>query len=255
MTTSIERIAEPPAVHDSQVVTSAETPGTGLSSDKFMVPLIMVVCYMLFFATLNTTMFNVAIPDVSRQFNLSPLRVSWVLTTYVAIFGMGSVIYGKLADAYPVKFLLTAGLFLFNAGSLVGLFAQSFPVLVTGRMLQAAGGASLPALSMIVAIRYTPLSTRGRVLATVSSTIACGGAFGPIIGGFIAGNLHWRYLFLVSLSTLCAIPFYYRLLPAEECRKEPFDFLGGCCSAASLSHCSSLWFSHAFWRCQLLSCS
>lgn len=202
---------------------------------KSMTNLIMVVCYMLFFATLNTTMFNVAIPDISREFNLSPPRVSWVLTTYIAIFGMGSVVYGKLADAYPVKKLLTAGLIVFNAGSLVGLFAQTFPVLVMGRMLQAVGGAALPALSMLVAIRYSPLSVRGRVLATVSSTIACGGAFGPIIGGFIAGNLHWRYLFLVSLSTLFAIPFYYRLLPAEECRKKPFDFLGGTLLAAFIA--------------------
>src|SRR5574340_59195 len=106
----------------------------------------MVVCYMVFFASLNTTMFNVAIPDISRQFHLTPPEVSWVLTAYVAIFGMGAVIYGKLADAYPIKNLLTIGLFLFNAGSLVGFMAHWFPMLIAGRMLQAMGGSAIPAL-------------------------------------------------------------------------------------------------------------
>lgn len=201
--------------------------GTEPLSGKAMTHLVMVVCYMLFFGTLNTTMFNVAIPDISRQFHLSPTSVSWVLTTYISIFGIGSVIYGKLADAYPVKKLLTAGLIVFNAGSIVGLFAPTYPVLVLGRMLQATGGAAFPALSMLVAVRYIAPSVRGRVLAIVSSTIACGGALGPVFGGFVAGTLSWRYLFLLPVSTLLAIPFYYRLLPHEEPRKEPFDYLGG----------------------------
>jgi DHA2 family metal-tetracycline-proton antiporter-like MFS transporter len=209
-------------------VAETESPReTHLSSENSPARIMMVVCYMVFFAALNTTMFNVAIPDISRQFHLTPPEASWVLTAYVAIFGMGAVIYGKLADAYPIKNLLTIGLFLFNAGSLVGFMAHWFPMLIAGRMLQAMGGSAIPALGMLVSIRYIPVAIRGRVLAAVSSTIACGGAFGPIIGGFIAGNFHWRYLFIISLSTLLAIPFFHRLLPAEKCRKTTFDYLGG----------------------------
>lgn len=227
MLSSSETTADPSAVIDNQEPTRAATPvSKALPCEKTDFSLIMVVCYMLFFGTLNTTMFNVAIPDISRQFHLSPPRVSWVLTMYIALFGMGSVVYGKLADAYPLKNLLNVGMALFNIGAVCGLVAQSFPVLVLARILQATGGASLPALAMLVGIRYTHPSRRGRIMATVSSTIACGGAFGPIIGGLIAGNVHWRYLFLVSMLTLPAIPFYCRLLPVEESRKEPFDLIG-----------------------------
>jgi DHA2 family metal-tetracycline-proton antiporter-like MFS transporter len=182
---------------------------------------------MVFFAVLNTTMFNVAIPDIVREFRLTPPEVSWVLTSYIAIFGMGAVVYGKLADAVPIKKLLTIGLALFNAGSVVGLFSYSFPMLVAGRILQGIGGSAISALAMIISIRYFPVAVRGRVLAAVSTSIACGGACGPIIGSFVAGTFDWRYLFLVSSLTLPAIPFFNRLLPDEVPRNEPFDYLGG----------------------------
>lgn len=187
----------------------------------------VMACYMIFFVVLNTTMFNVAIPDISRQFHLTPTEVSWVVTVYIAIFGMGAVIYGKLADTYSTKTLLTIGLILFNIGSIIGLFSLWFPMLIAGRILQAIGGSAIPALSMLVSIRYLPVAIRGRTLAAVSSVIACGGAFGPVIGGFIAGNFHWRYLFLVSIATLVVIPFSHRLLPLETSGKESFDYLGG----------------------------
>ncbi len=219
-----------PARHSATAPSGA--PGTAVV--EFPARIVTVFCYTLFFSVLNATMFNVAIPDISRQFHLTPPEVSWVLTGYVATFGLGAITYGKLADVYPIKLLITIGLLLFNAGSLVGFFSRWFPMLIAGRLLQAVGGSCIPSLVMLTAIRYMPVAMRGRILAAVSSTIACGGAFGPIIGGFIAGNFHWRYLFLVSSSTLLAIPFYHRLLPAEKGRKERFDFLGGALLGATV---------------------
>jgi MFS transporter, DHA2 family, metal-tetracycline-proton antiporter len=189
--------------------------------------IVLVLCYSIFFSALNATMFNVAVPDISRQFHLTPSRVSWVVTAYVAIFGLGSVVYGKLADVYPIRKLITFGLVLFNLGSLIGFFSQWFPMLLAGRMLQAVGGAAIPSLAMLIGIRYIPAAMRGRVLGSLSSAIACGGAFGPIFGGFIAGHFHWRYLFLVSSATLLTIPFYHRMLPDEESSTMDFDYLGG----------------------------
>ncbi len=189
--------------------------------------LVIVMCYTIFFSALNATMFNVSIPDISGQFHLTPTQVSWVLTGYVSFFGLGAVIYGKLADIYPVRILITIGLLLFNAGSLIGFFSNWYPMLVAGRLLQASGGAAIPAISMYIATRYFPSGKRGAVMGALASTIATAGAFGPMIGGFIAGFLDWHYLFLVSSLSLLAIPFWHRLLPEEESRKERFDFLGG----------------------------
>jgi len=142
------------------------------------------------------------------------------------VFALAAAIYGRLADRLPVRLLITVGLLLFNAGAILGLTARWYPWLVGARLIQAAGGGSIPALGMLAATRYFPVNLRGQMLGALASTVAFAAGVGPIIGGLIAGNWHWRYLFLLSLFNLAAIPFYRRLLPDEPIRKGRFDWVG-----------------------------
>ena len=77
--------------------------------------LIVFLATIVFFSVLNTTMFNVSLPDIAEQFHLLPSQVSWVVSGYVIIFAISSATYGRLADTYSIKTLVTIGLVLFNA--------------------------------------------------------------------------------------------------------------------------------------------
>jgi len=193
---------------------------------RFQFRVVAFLCSIIFFSVLNGTMFNVAIPDIAREFSLSAAEVSWVMTGFIITFALASVTYGKLADIYPVRRLMVIGLLLFNAGSLLGFLAPSYPMLLLGRIVQASGGGAIPAMAMLVATRYFPVTARGRVLGAAASTVAFAAGVGPVAGGFIAGHWHWRYLFLVSLATLGAIYAALRMLPREQRRGEVFDIAG-----------------------------
>ncbi len=182
--------------------------------------------FIIFFSVLNGTMFQVAIPDISSEYLLLPSEVSWVMTGYILVFAIGALIYGKLADIFPVKTLITVGLLVMNLGSLAGLLTQWYPMLIAARLLQAMGGAAIPALAMIVVTRYSEPSMRGKVLGIIASTVALAAGLGPILGGFISGTFHWRFLFLTSLATIPAIPFLRRILPYETPHRNLFDYLG-----------------------------
>jgi DHA2 family metal-tetracycline-proton antiporter-like MFS transporter len=182
--------------------------------------------FIVFFSVLNGTMFNVSIPDIAADFRLMPSDVSWVMTVYIITFALGAVTYGKLADIFQMKDLITIGLILLCAGSIIGLFAMWYPVLIAARFVQASGGSSIPALAMLISTQYFPSDIKGRVLGVIASTVAFSAGVGPIIGGFITGAFHWRYLFLFSLATLFAIPSFRRLLPEEEKHDHRFDAMG-----------------------------
>lgn len=201
---------------------AAALAGEAQVQQKISLPL----SFIIFFSVLNGTMFHVAVPDISAEYRLLPSEVSWVMTSYIMVFALGSLIYGKLADIYSVKKLITIGLLLMNVGSLVGLFSMWYPMLIGARMVQAGGGAAIPALALIVVTRYFPPNLRGRVLGVIASTVAFAAGVGPILGGFISGTLHWRYMFLVSLVTIFAIPFFRRLLPDETGHENRFDTAG-----------------------------
>ncbi|SDM45497.1 MFS transporter, DHA2 family, metal-tetracycline-proton antiporter [Geoalkalibacter ferrihydriticus] len=198
--------------------------------------IVALMAFTVFFSVLNGTMFNVAVPDIQQQFDLSPTEVSWVVTGFIVVFALAAVTYGKLADIYPLRRLITIGLLLFNAGAILGFFvAASYPVVVCARLLQAAGGGAIPALSLLVATRFFGPELRGRMLGAMASTVAFAAGMGPLIGGLIGGRFHWRYLFLLSLATLVALVLFRRLLPDEPRRADGFDLGGGLLLAAAVA--------------------
>ncbi len=199
---------------------------------RFIAPLLSLT---IFFSVLNGVMFNVAVPDIAHDYDISPALVSWVVTAYIVIFAFGSVVYARLGDRFHLRDLITAGLVLFCTGSLLGFFSDSYAMLVASRMLQASGAAGIPALSMVLATVYVPDNIRGSLLGVIASTVALGLGVGPIAGGFIAGYLHWNYLFLTPLVLLPVIFFLRRALPPQdELRREPFDFQGAILIASAV---------------------
>ncbi|MFH1243334.1 MAG: MFS transporter [Pseudomonadota bacterium] len=196
--------------------------------------LILLLSTIIFFSVLNTTMFNVSLPDIAQQFHLLPSQVSWVVSGYVIFFAISSVTYGRLADTYSIKNLIMIGLILFNAGSLIGFLSQWYPMLIAARIVQASGAGAIPALGMLIATRYFPVSAKGRVLGVVASTVGLGAGIGPILGGFITGTFHWRYLFILSTITLFTLPSFRRRLPDHTSRPGRFDTTGALLMVGSI---------------------
>lgn len=191
---------------------------------KKLVPWIV---YLIFFAVLNETVFNVSTPKIAEQFTLSPSGVSWVMTVFLVFFGIGSVIYGRLSDIYSLKRLILIGIIIYNVGSVMGfVFQTSYPLVIVARSVQGIGGSAIPALIFVVVARYFSVSERGKVFGIITSTVSFGIGLGPVIGGFVSASLHWAYLFLIPLLMLIAIPFLLKELPKEEKREGTVDIPG-----------------------------
>ncbi len=185
------------------------------------------ILFLIFFAVLNETVFNVSIPAIALQYGLTPTGVSWMMTTFIVFFGVGSVIFGRLSDLFSLKKLIVAGILIYAAGSLLGFLVQSNYLLVIGaRALQGVGGSAIPALVMVIVARYFAPEVRGRLFGSIGSIIAVALGIGPVLGGFVAASLHWSTLFLIPLIILVAIPFLSKVLPEEETRSGRVDLIG-----------------------------
>jgi MFS transporter, DHA2 family, metal-tetracycline-proton antiporter len=110
-------------------------------------PLVRWLSFLIFFAVLNETVFNVSIPKIAEQFELNAAAVSWVMTTFMVFFGIGSVIYGRLADLYSLRRLIEFGTVLYCVASVFGFIVQdSYALVIVARALQAMGASAIPAL-------------------------------------------------------------------------------------------------------------
>lgn len=197
--------------------------------------IILLLGCLLLFSVMNVTVFNVAIPDISKDLDISSSLAGWVITGYAMVYAIGSLMYGKLADLFSLKRLMTIGICLFATGSLIGFFSEGYVWLMVGRLVQSAGASSIPALAMIIPARFFPPARRGAILGMVASFIAFSSGVGPIIGGFITGALDWKYLFLLSLGTMIVLPFLRKALPDEEWREGRIDAIGAALLAAAVA--------------------
>jgi DHA2 family metal-tetracycline-proton antiporter-like MFS transporter/DHA2 family florfenicol/chloramphenicol resistance protein-like MFS transporter len=191
--------------------------------------LIGVLISAVFVSVLNSSMVNVVVPVIGRDYGVSEAQVGWVITGFLLTFAIGIPLYGRAADVFSIRRAFMVGLVAFAAGSLICASAPSLGMLVFGRIVQGAGGAAIPALSSVSVAKILPPGERGTALGLIVSSVGIGAAVGPILGGTVGSLVGWHYLFIGTLIlTVALIPAALYVLPddsPEEARG--FDLPGG----------------------------
>jgi DHA2 family metal-tetracycline-proton antiporter-like MFS transporter len=199
--------------------------------------LMRILAFTMVISVMNATMFNIVLPEMKEDLGISVTLASWVFSFYTLFYAVGVAIFGKLADKYPLKSLLTWGMAVLALGSLIGLTAQTFWMVIAGRILQAAGASIIPVMAMLIPIRYFPAENRGRALGISATGLALGNAVGPIVSALVVGSLHWRWLFAVPILLIFTLPFFRKYLTNESSKGGRVDWLGGGLLAASITSC------------------
>lgn len=189
--------------------------------------LLIMIMLTVTLSSMSILLFNFVLPVIREEFQLTSSQVSWVTTAYTLIYGIGTAIYGKLADRYKLKQLLTFGLIVFSFASLLGFFSTSYGLLLVARCLQAIGAAAIPAAATLIPIRYYPAEQRGKAMGTVFAGVALGNALGPITSAMVVSVLDWRWLFMIPLLLLLTLPAYLKFLGDEQSAESKIDWLGG----------------------------
>lgn len=189
---------------------------------------LLVVAASVFVSVLTGNMVNVVIPTIRAEFGASPAQVGWVITGFALAYAVSVPLYGRVSDLFGVRRVFTFGVLGFALGCLICALAPSLPVLILGRVVQAAGGAAVPALATVAVARVIPEGRRGAALGLVASSVGIGAAIGPVIGGVVGELASWRVLFLGSLTLmLLLLPLAQRVLPNSQTGHGSFDLLGG----------------------------
>lgn len=190
---------------------------------------VFTLCFIVLLGPMNAVLFNVALEDIASDLSISQSKVSWVVVGYSLVVGIGSIIYGKLADRYSVKKLLITSIIIFVAGSIIGFVNQSYAIVIFARLVQASGGAAFIALSMIAVAKLVNPAKKAGVLAMISSSIALAVGIGPLVGGAITNTLGWPYLFLFMVISVVEIFLLVKFMPEESQHSEEafhFDYIG-----------------------------
>jgi EmrB/QacA subfamily drug resistance transporter len=212
--------------------------GSAVPSALGPVAVLAVASASSFLVYLDATIVNVAFPDVRASFTGATLAgLSWILSAYAIVFAALLVPGGRLADRFGGRRLFIAGLTGFTLGSALCAAAPSVPLLVTARVLQAAGGALLVPASQLLVMAAFPPEARMKVVGVMAAVAGISSALGPVLGGLAVELGGWRLVFLVNLPIGLAALAAGRRLPSPPARageRQRPDLLGAALAVASV---------------------
>src|SRR5262245_32750205 len=148
---------------------------------------------------LDSSIAQMLLPTLEREFDARLSTVSWVAVAYLLAMAAFLPIFGRLADMLGRKLLYTAGFLLFVLGSGLCGFAPNLPVLIACRVLQAVGAALLSSNSVAIIVMTAGPERRGRALGIQSAAQAVGLGAGPAIGGLLMDTLGWQWVFWINV--------------------------------------------------------
>ncbi len=211
------------------------SPGTtGLVSEKVAVSVVFVAA--MFMSIMDTTIVNVALPTIGRDFSVSSTAVDSVSIAFLVSLAVFIPASGWLGDRFGGKRVLLTAIAVFSVASALCGLASSLGELVAFRVLQGAGGGMLAPVGMAMLFRVFPPEERVRAssILTVPTTLAP--ALGPVLGGLLVTDLSWRWVFYVNVPIgAAALAFGARFLRQHaETRPGHFDLAGFLLSGVGL---------------------
>jgi MFS family permease len=141
---------------------------------------------------------STAMPSVAKDLDAVRsygLAFSLMLTAEL----LGIVLAGVWSDRRGPLPSLFAGQVLLAAGSAVAGLAQTFPMLLVGRLIAGLGSGLIVVALYVVIGRAYPDSLRPKVFSWVSAAWVLPSLIGPPISGWLASTWSWRWVFLIVL--------------------------------------------------------
>jgi EmrB/QacA subfamily drug resistance transporter len=176
-------------------------------------------CMGLFVLMLDSTVINVALPDIARELDATATGLQWVMNAYLLVLAACVVSAGRLGDILGRRRVFLFGMAVFAAGSAVAAMSDAEEVLVAGRVLQGLGGAALLGLSLAIVSTVFPGGERARALGIWAGVSALALGLGPLVGGALVEAVSWRWLFWLNLP-FCLLGVVLVLVSTAEQRDE-----------------------------------
>ncbi len=167
---------------------------------------VAIACAGAFVAFLDTTIVNIAFPDISASFAGSGRdALSWVLDGYFVVIAALLVPAGGLADRFGHRRIFLLGIGGFTAASLLCAAAPTLPLLIAFRVVQGIAAAMIAPASLAIVLDSFPVERRSAGVGLWGAAAAAAAAVGPTLGGALVELADWRLVFLVNLPLGAAI--------------------------------------------------
>ncbi|MET0987681.1 MAG: DHA2 family efflux MFS transporter permease subunit [Steroidobacteraceae bacterium] len=182
-----------------------------------------------FMQVLDTTIANVSIPTIAGDLGVSIDQGTWIITSFGVSNAIALPLTGRLTQRYGVVKVFVTSVILFTLASFLCGVAWSLSSLVVFRILQGVVSGPMIPGSQALLLSIFPPEKKGIALVIWSTTTLVAPVCGPILGGYVADNYSWPWIFLLNVpfgvfcAYVCARGLRHHETPTQ---RVPIDMIG-----------------------------
>ena len=150
-------------------------------------------------AVLDSSIVNVALPDMSGTLGVTIEEITWVVTAYILAQVIVMPITGLLAARFGRKRFYMSSVILFTVSSMACGLAHSLGSMVVFRVLQGFGGGVLLTVSQAILRESFPPEEQGIAMGLYGLGAVLAPAFGPTLGGWLTDQYSWPWIFYINV--------------------------------------------------------
>ena len=170
----------------------------GLHRPKIYVAMSAILCG-LFFAVMDGTVCNVALPTLAAELNVSSSDSIWLVNAFQLVIIMLILPFSALGELYSYRKVYLWGMVMFTAGSLFCAMSATFGQLIAARVVQGIGAAMVMSINVSLVKLIYPKRHLGKGIGLNSMVVALGLVIGPVFTGAVLSVTTWQWLFIVNI--------------------------------------------------------
>jgi DHA2 family multidrug resistance protein len=179
---------------------------------------------------LDTTIINVALPQMAGNLGATQQEISWVSTGYI----LSNVVVLPMTAFFTERIgrqrYLVASIIIFILASVFCGTSSSLTELVVWRIIQGAGGAALLSTAQATLRQIFPREQQGMVQAIFLLGIIVAPTLGPTLGGWITDNYSWSWCFFINvpigIMSAFLVGTFLKDPPDQQRRRGAVDWVG-----------------------------
>src|SRR5689334_3939612 len=164
---------------------------------KYLIAFAVVLAALM--QVIDSSIVNVALPDMMGNLGASLDEIAWVSTGYILASVIIIPLTGWLGDFFGRKRYFVGSIILFTVTSFLCGASGSLSSLVFWRIVQGLGGGALMTVSQAVLFESFPRREAGMAMELFGLGVMVGPTIGPTLGGRLTDNYGWPWIFYVNL--------------------------------------------------------
>jgi EmrB/QacA subfamily drug resistance transporter len=195
-------------------------------------------CLSTLVVNANTSAVSILLPAISEDTGMSVDTLQWAVTGYSLVGAAVIITSGSLGDVFGRKRIFQLGLALFVISCVLIALAENGGMVIAGRLIQGAAGATILACGLSLLSVATSGDQQLKFVSLWGAAAAVGAAAGPLLGGLLVDLTGWQGLFWIDAGVAlgCMVLTFATVGESrDETRPRSIDYLGTVLIALTLA--------------------